>query len=168
MADESQSPVLAFQLEMLRDEFRAVNETIRSGDEITKSLKEWAITVWAASIGGALINSEFRYYVGVTAVIPVLFWLVDTWHRVIQRRFIWRGMRIMDFLNDGSLEKSFDAGKIVDFVVLDVGSRRDTLPEFRAFTSWRRVMLFRTLSILYISLASVSIAVWCLVLLTMN
>jgi hypothetical protein len=164
MADANDNPVLAYQLEMLRDEFKAVNETIRTGDDITKSIKEWAITVWVAAVGGSLIDAEFQRFVVFTAVIPLVFWMVDTWHRVIQRRFIWRGMRIMDFLNDGGLKKSFAAGHVVDFDVLDVGSRRETDPRFKVFTSWRRVMLFRTLSLLYASLAIISIAIWIYVL----
>ncbi|MDM4015981.1 hypothetical protein [Roseiconus lacunae] len=164
MSDQDTSPVLTYQLEMLRDEFKAVNETIRAGDDITKSIKEWAITVWVASVGGSLVNVEFRQYIVLTAIVPLVFWMVDTWHRVIQRRFIWRGMRIMDFLNDGGLEKSFSEGRIVEFNVLDVGSRRETSPKFREFISWRRVMLFRTLSLLYFSLTFISITLWLLLL----
>ena len=152
-----------FQLEMLKAEIETVNTTIRQGDEITKSIKEWTITVWAGAIGGALAIQELRPYVLATAAIPLLFWLVDTWHRIVQRKFIWRSLVIMNFLNDGRLEESFRQRKLIDFTVMDIASRRDRNSDFRRFISWRRVMLFRSLSILYIGLCILSVAVWCLI-----
>lgn len=163
MSDKPESPVLAYQLKLIRDEYKAVNETIRSGDEISKSVKEWAITVWAASIGGALSHPEFRRFVAITAVIPLVFWMVETWHRVVQRKFIWRSFRIMDFVNSESLADSFTAGKLVNFTVMDIGSRRDRTPEFSRFVSAWHVMWFRSLSSVYLSLCALSVGVSLLV-----
>lgn len=162
-ASKKQSAVLCLQLDMLKSEVEVVNATIRQLDDVTKSVKEWAITVWTAALGGSVITEELRAYAWVTAVIPLLFWLVDTWHRVVQRRFIWRSLEIMDFLNGPDLAKSYEAGHLVGLTVMDVGARRSTSPELRRFISWRKVMLFRTLSVMYIGLAVMSVAVWCLV-----
>lgn len=144
--------VLKFQLAMIEKEVDVVNETIRQMDDISKSLKEWAITVWAAGLGGALITGEFRPYSSIVACIPALFWIVDTYHHVVQRKFIWRGLQIMDFLNDDRLHKSFESGKLVGFTVMDLGSRRERGDDYRKFTSFFSVMLFKTQSILYIGL----------------
>src|SRR4051812_24955470 len=89
-----------YQLEMLKLEIDVVNTTIRQMDDISKSFKEWTITLWAASVGGALVKPGLDRFVWATAAIPLLFWIVDSYHRVIQRRFIWRSLTIMDFLND--------------------------------------------------------------------
>jgi hypothetical protein len=151
---------LQYQLEMLKVEVEVVNATIRQMDEISKSLKEWAITVWAGSLGGALATPNLTRYVWATTAIPLLFWLVDSYHHVVQRKFIWRSLRIMDFLNGEALERSFAQGRIVDFVVMDVGNRRDRdNPEMQGFTAWSRVLMFRTQSLLYLGLAFVSVAV---------
>lgn len=160
---EDGAPVLRFQLDMLKVEVDVVNSTIRQMDDITKSLKEWAITVWAAALGGSIITAELRTYTWATAVIPLLFWVVDVWHRVVQRRFIWRGLQIKDFLNSKDLEESFAIGRLVRFEVMDVGARRCRSPEFYRFVSWRRVMLFGTLTSLYLGLAVLSVGVWALV-----
>ena len=154
------SPVLTYQLELLRSEIEIVNATIRQGDEITKNIKQWTITVWAASLGGALSNEALRPYAWATGTVPLLFWMVDTWHRAGQRLFIWRGLRIMDFLNDGGLARSLQEGKLVDFVLLDIGSRRDRSAELQRFTDWRRVLMSQTLSILYIGLSLISVGAW--------
>lgn len=151
---------LQYQLQMLAAEVDVVNATIRQMDDISKNLKQWTITVWAASVGGALSTASLTRYVWATAAIPLLFWLVDSAHHVVQRKFIWRSLRIMDFLNDGRLGASYQAGHLVDFVVMDVANRRQRDdPEFNRFTAWTQVLLFRTLSILYIGLAALSLTI---------
>lgn len=156
---ENSTP-LQYQLEMLKAEVEIVNATIRQMDDISKSLKEWTITVWAASVGGSLVTSTLIPYVFATATIPLLFWLVDSYHHVVQRRFIWRSLRIMDFLNDERLAKSFQQGRLVDFAVLDVASRRERNGDLNRFASWPRVLLFRTMSIMYVGLAAASLVIW--------
>lgn len=145
-----------YQLEMLKLEIEVVNATIRQFDDISKNLKEWAITIWAASVGGAIATPALTQYVWATAFIPLLFWLVDTHQHVLQRRFIWRSLVIMDFLNDERLTKSFEQRRLVDFSVMDTGGRRARNAASRSFVSWPRVFLFRTQSILYVGLALAS------------
>jgi hypothetical protein len=151
---------LQYQLEMLKIEVEVVNATIRQMDDISKSLKEWSITVWAAALGGALVTPDLKPYAFATAAIPILFWLVDSYHHVVQRRFIWRSLRIMDFLNDERLPQSFQEGRFVGFTVMDIASRRDRSGGLGSFASWPRVLLFRTMSLMYVGLAFVSLGVW--------
>jgi len=148
-----------YQLEMLKAEVEVLNATIRQFDEISKNLKEWAITIWAASVGGALATPMLTKYVWATAFIPILFWMVDTYQHVGQRRFIWRSLLIMDFLNDDRLIKSFERRRLVEFSVMDTGARRERGKAMQDFVSWPRVFLFRTQSILYIGLAMASLIV---------
>ena len=161
MADPTS--LLQYQLEMLKAEIEVINATIRQMDDISKSLKEWTITVWAASLGGALITPQLTRYAFATAAIPLLFWLVDSEHHVVQRRFIWRSLRIMDFLNDERLHQSFQQGRLVGFAVMDVASRRERSTEIEQFASWPRILLFKTLSLMYVGLAAVSVVVWAVV-----
>lgn len=147
---------LEYQLEMIKVEIETVNTTIRQMDDITKSVKEWTVGLWAAAVGGALVTPRLSAFVGVTAVIPLLFWLVDTWHRRVQRKFIWRSMEISDFLNGPRLHESFAEQRLVGFTVMDPKARTTTKPGYHQFISWRKIMLFRSLSILYIGLAAIS------------
>ncbi|HEX7154436.1 MAG TPA: hypothetical protein VF618_23320 [Thermoanaerobaculia bacterium] len=154
---------LNYQLEMLKVEIETINSTIRQMDDISKSLKEWTVTIWAASVGGALATNGLSRYVWATSAIPILFWIVDSYHHVVQRRFIWRGLEVMDFLNDERLTESFRQKRIVGFAVFDVGARRFRDPRFYKFTAWWRVALFRTISVLYLGLTLLSWAVWCMI-----
>jgi len=152
------SDLLPVQLEFLKLEVESINTTIGRLDEITKNIKQWTILAWTAAVGGALTDRELRPFIGATAAIPLLFWLVDTWHRRIQRKFIWRNIVISRFLNDGRLAKSVEEGRLVGFALLDPKSRLEQTADYHNFTSWRRVMLFRSLSILYLGMIIISLA----------
>lgn len=155
---------LGYQLEMLKVEIDTVNASIRQMDEITKSVKEWTVGLWTAAIGGALATQNLNRYVGLTAAIPLLFWLVDTWHRRIQRKFIWRSIEISEFLNSELLHESFAQQKLVGFTLLDPKARVTKREGYEEFISWRRIMFFRSRSILYLGLAGLSIIVWLTIL----
>jgi hypothetical protein len=158
---------LEYQLDMVKLEIETINTSIRQMDEISKSIKEWAIGLWTAAVGGALAVPRLTPFVGLTAVLPLLFWLVDTWHRRIQRKFIWRGIAIGDFLNDGRLSQSIESGTLIGFDVFDPPGRRlanradgDVNKRgYQDFVSWRKVMMFPSVSILYLGLTSVSLIV---------
>ncbi len=153
-------PSFQYQLDMLKIEVDVINQTIRQMDDISKSLKEWSITVWAGSVGGAIATDALHPFMFATAIIPIVFWLSDAHHHVVQRKFIWRSLLIKDFLNDQRLAKSFEAGKLVDFSVMDPASRTCSSPQMAEFISWQKVIFFRTMSILYLGLAACSIAIW--------
>lgn len=73
--NSSQEPcalAFRFQLDVLRDEIELVNAQIRLGDEISKSIKEWTIIVWAAALGGALITKELREWAWTTVWLVVV------------------------------------------------------------------------------------------------
>lgn len=148
--------VISTQLEFLKLEIESINDAITQQDEITKNVKQWAIVAWCAAVGGALTSNELRPYVGATAAIPFLFWFVDTWHRRIQRKFIWRTIQISKFLNDGRLNDSIRSGSFVNFNLLDPRSREDNSEEYGAFTSWKVVMFFRSVCILYLGMIFLS------------
>jgi hypothetical protein len=93
----TQSTYFEYQLSLLQTELETIGSSIRQMDDITKNIKQWTITVWAAAVGGALVAPELKNYVAVTAVIPLLFWFVEAFYRRIQRRFIWRSERIGKF-----------------------------------------------------------------------
>ena len=156
--------LLEYQLDMLKVEIQANDETIARMDEITKNVKQWAIALWTVSVGGALQDAELSPYVGATAAIPLMFWLLDTWYRRIQRKFIWRTMQISRFLNGGGLEQSIQAGRFVDdFKLLDPQSRENRPQNYYDFIDYRRVMAFPSLAILYLGMIVLSFALALLV-----
>jgi hypothetical protein len=161
------SPQLEYQLNFLKQEIEMVNASIRQMDEITKNVKQWAILTWTAAVGWIIATPSLKKeYIGAAALIPVLFWLVDTWHRRIQRKFIWRAVEISQFLNDERFTQSFQEQRIVGFALFEPKTDESDDKKYMKFISWRRIMLFRSLSILYGGLAFLSLIVWLAIMLS--
>ena len=103
------------QIEMLKAELTHINGAIRQHDEITKSVKNWAIVTWTASIGLALKEQSLHSFIWLTAVIPIVFWIVDGSFRRIQRSFISRILQISQFVNSQEFKIAAEDGSSIDF-----------------------------------------------------
>jgi hypothetical protein len=143
------------QLEMLKMELTHIDGAIRQHDEITKSVKNWAIVTWTASVGLALKDPNLHGFVWLTAVVSIVFWFVDGSFRRIQRSFISRVRQISEFVNSEDFKVAADNGAPMDFPLLFM--RRKT-GEFN--NTQLGTMLFPSVSILYIGLAVCSLLVW--------
>jgi hypothetical protein len=155
------SSVLDLQLEFLKLEVQTVTSSIRQMDELSKSIKQWAITLWTGAVGGALVNSKLTPYIAFTAIIPLLFWFVEGQYRRIQQMFIWRTDRIRDFLNDSDgLESCFKDGQVAKFKVFDPAGRTDEKEEkYQDFVHWTRPLGFISIAFLYICLILISVSI---------
>lgn len=127
---------IEYQLDLLKTEIETINAAISQMDEITKSIKEWTVGLWSAAVGGALAPPRLTPYVGLTVVVPLLFWFVDAWYRRIQRKFILRGSAIGEFLNSDRLQQSLDAGNSSGSFCLI--HRDDVLPQEKTVRKSRR------------------------------
>ena len=147
-----------YQLELLKAELTHINGAVRQHDEITKSVKNWAILTWTGSLGLALKEQNLHSFVWLTAVIPIVFWIVDASYRRIQRSFIRRIRDIADFVNKEKFLTAVEAGTATDFELLVMRSKtkefKDTL---------LGAMLFRSVWILYVGLAICSFVAWVMV-----
>jgi hypothetical protein len=83
--------------------------------------------------------------------------MVDTHYHVMQRKFIWRSLLIMDFVNDGRLTQSFAERRIVGFELLDIANRHNRGDGYEAFVDSWKVAALTTTSVLYIGLAVFSL-----------
>ena len=81
MSVEEVPRCLAFQLDMLKMEFEAVNSSIEHIGSICQGIKNWAIVTWTGSVGLLLGQGDLRYLVIFTGVLPLLFWFADAWWR---------------------------------------------------------------------------------------
>ena len=54
------------QLELLTNELNAIGSAIRQHDEITKSIKGWAVVTWTASLRVALKESQLQPFLWLT------------------------------------------------------------------------------------------------------
>lgn len=143
------------QLEMLNAELNHIGGAIRQHDEITKSIKNWAVVTWTASVGLSLKEPNLHAFIWMTAIVPLVFWIVDASFRRIQRTFIRRVREISDYVNSPSFRMAAEKGSPLEFPLLLMRRKtkdfKDTLPG---------TMLFRSVSLLYVGLALCSVAVW--------
>jgi hypothetical protein len=143
------------QMELLKAELTHIDGAIRQNDEITKSVKNWTIVTWTASVGLALKDPTLHSFIWLTAVIPTVFWVVDASFRKIQRSFISRIQQISQFVNSQEFRLAAEKGFPIDFPLLLMRHKtrefKNTLPG---------AMLFRSVSFLYIGLGACSLIVW--------
>jgi hypothetical protein len=57
------------QFELLKLELTLIDNAIRSLDEITKNIKQWAIVTWTGAMGLALRNPTLKPSVWATALV---------------------------------------------------------------------------------------------------
>lgn len=149
-----------YQLELLKVELDQVNSSIRQMDEITKSIKDWAIVTWTFSLGASLSNEKLTTFIGLTAIIPLVFWLVDAQYRQIQSRFIYRIKQISDFLNSTRFNQSFNEQRFIDFKIMDpMALKSRGQSDYESNVSISKTLRFRSVFYLYLGLILVSIIV---------
>jgi hypothetical protein len=141
----------ASQFELLKIELTLVDSAIRSHDEITKNIKQWAIIAWTGGVGLALGESALTSSVWVTAFVPLTFWIVDGSYRRVQRSFIVRTQEIAAFINSAKFLAAAEAGAAFDFELMKMRSKQGRR------TSWFSVMKFRTVALLYVLMITGSV-----------
>jgi hypothetical protein len=149
---------LKYQLEVLKEEIRTINDIVARMDTITQATKNWGIVTWTASIGFILSKPDLRAFVGGTAILPLIFWVIDATWRHLQRRSTYRGAQISAFLNDGRLTRSFANQKLCDFTVFDpTGVTHKSEASYHRHASLRKTLFYREVYAIYFSLATVSL-----------
>ena len=147
--------VFDYQLDMLKEELAHINGAIRQQDEITKNVKNWAILVWTGTVGIALKEPQLQPFIRLTAIIPVVFWIVDGSFRRIQRSFITRTERIANFVNSDEFITAAKNGAPINFKLLKMRDRSDQFKNTLLGT-----MLFRSVAFLYVGLSICSLIIW--------
>ncbi len=148
------SKVFDKQFELLKLEITLIDSAIRAQDDITKNIKNWAIVSWTASIGLAVSREELHSLLWATAFVPIAFWIVDGAFRRVQRSFIVRLQDIADFLNSSTFAEVVQSDASLSFPLMKMRNKTG----FR--TTWAIVMLFRTVSALYLLMILGSGIMW--------
>lgn len=139
------------QFDLLKLEMTLIDNAIRSQDDITKSIKNWAIVTWTAGVGFAVANPVLKPFVWATAFVPLAFWIVDGFFRRVQRTFIVRLQDIAQFVNSPSFAEAAASGAPIAFPLLQMRSKAGRK------TSWTAVMHFRTVAALYLLMMAGSV-----------
>ena len=152
--------LLDYQLEVLSAEQESINEIVGRIDNITQTTKNWAVTLWAGSLGFAITDPELRKYALLTAILPLIFWFIDAWWRRLQKRSIYRLQQISDFLNGDDLVKSFEKRRVIGFTLLDPAGRTHTKEaNYRKRVSISRTLWYLEVAGFYLPLVLISIFV---------
>ena len=155
---ENSSKALEYQLDVLKQEIEIIDNLNARYDEMTQSVKNWAILGWAAMLAYIIKDINSRVLIGWTAMVPLVFWYLDAYLRKIQMRSNYRKRQIRKFLNDGRLHKSFETGRLESFQVLDVtGATHKHEDGYKRVASTARTFLFREAVIAYAPLIVASI-----------
>ncbi|MNY22855.1 hypothetical protein D3C86_1564950 [compost metagenome] len=105
--------------------------------------------------------TDFKGKFILTAITPLLFWLLDAWWRRIQREFIFRNNEISQFFNSANYLKSFEEKKIIGLVIYDLrSSKTSNKKSYKNFTSIKRALLFRSVGLFYFGLILISIGLY--------
>lgn len=151
--------IFAFRLEMLKKGLDFIDGSIRKIDDIGNSIKNWAILSWTGAIAIILGKPELHGYVVFSAIPPLLFMMLDAHWRKVQRRFMYRQGMIGDFLNSAELDEAFQNRKL-NFQVFDPFARKSRQsPDFKQYVSIRSILVFPTVSLIYIGLAVLSVVI---------
>jgi hypothetical protein len=149
----------AFRLEMLKKELDFIDSSIRKIDDIGNSIKNWAILSWTGAIAIILGKPELYGYVVFSAIPPLLFMMLDAHWRKIQRRFIYRQGLISNFLNSPELDEAFQT-RTLNFPIFDPFARKYKQHiDFNEYISIRRILVFPTVSLIYVGLAVLSLVI---------
>ena len=97
------------------------------------------------------------------AIVPTLFWFVDASFRRIQRTFITRVVEISTYVNSQSFQHSVRTRSALDFPLLEMRTKRENW--VTNWSDWRKnsligVMLFCSVSLLYLGLVFGSLLLW--------
>jgi len=146
-----------YQIEFLKLEFNCINEIIARMDEMAQATKNWAIVTWAGSIAIVLGQPDLRKFVVFTSILPFLFWFIDAFLRHLQRRSTYRTKVISNFLNNNSLQQSFENQQLTDFIVLDPTAIHNRNEEsYKEYTSVWRALNFDEVKYFYLGLVGLS------------
>ena len=160
---------LNFQLDLLKKEIDIIDNAITRIDGVVQTHKNWAILIWTGSIGGAISLPNLSDFVILTAVPPILFWIISAKWTFFLRQFALREERISEFINSDRLLESFKKKQIVEFTVLDPTARKERTSDsnlYRRRVSYRRALLYQENFLFYWGLAIISISLGIYFLLT--
>ena len=149
-----------YQLDLLKAEIDIIDKAIARLDGITQTIKNWTIAIWIGVITLALSEPDLRQYILFTAVIPLPFWTLNAKWTYFLRGFIFRQDKIAQFLNGEHLVESFRQQKLIGIKVLDPrGAQYRKTEEYRKTVNFWRSFKYPEQSILYLGLATISVAV---------
>ena len=112
-----------FRLAILKQEIDNLQASIRNYNNIMYVIKGWAITIFSGSIALAIQQDNIGILI-ISLLSTVMFWLIETSARQIQKHFISRYHKIEYFLRSVSqLNKAWEKESFPDINFPDMIGR---------------------------------------------
>jgi len=110
-----------YQFELLKFELDTLQQGIRTYDSILFIIKGWAITIFSAVI---LFSAQVEkpIYLLLCVMSTLLFWLLDSVFKAIQKAYTMRYNEIEKFLQSDKFRKSLTKRSLDGFVFPDIAS----------------------------------------------
>jgi hypothetical protein len=125
---------------MLEKEVDNIEHGIARFDDHTRAMRNWTVLTWTGAVA-AIISQIPQYHqcICITAVMPLLFWLVDARWTFLLRAFVYRQNKIAEFPNAPNLLASFQHQELVNFKVMDARAKQHRHEsEFKRRVNYRR------------------------------
>ncbi|MDF1697802.1 MAG: hypothetical protein P1U56_18285 [Saprospiraceae bacterium] len=150
-----------YKLDLLKWELSTINEVIARMDNMAQTTKNWAILIWAGTVSLALGNDDANLrsiILFCTAIIPILFWMIDTFFRRLQRRSAYRMDKIKEFVNSPDYDAAFKQKSFEKFEILDPVARSyNGEEEYEKYISMKNTLRFKEIMFFYLGLIFISI-----------
>ena len=137
-----------YRYDLLKQEIDVVQSGIRQYDGILFTIKGWAITIFSAFVFFAADKHQPKFLIFCTISV-VLFWLLDSTYRSIQRIYIRRYNEIEQFLKSPEFSQAVKERDIKDFYIPNIGASFD-VRGLKKYTDILRVAFMFHNALLYV------------------
>ena len=151
-----------YKFELLKQEMDTLQSGIRTYDGTLFTIKGWAITIFSAFIFFAA-DKQKPIFLTFCAIAIVLFWLLDSIYRSIQRIYIKRYNQIERYLQSPEFTQAVEARSFKDFHVPNAGSgftvagKEKYIAIFQASFMFHNFLLYAVMLILTLGVAVIII-----------
>lgn len=160
LSSDPEAARFAYQLDMLRIEIGLIDNAIARIDGLKQGTKNWAITVWAGSLAVVIASQDLRPIAFLTALLPLMFWIIDARWSFYMRAFIYREAKISEFLNSAALSESFKSHQLLGLQILDPsGVQHKQEENYRHKVRMLRSLGYPENSLLFFGMMVVSIVI---------
>jgi hypothetical protein len=155
-----QNEATKYRLECLKQEISQIDGVIGRLETYSQNARNFAAVLWIGSLTILSGQDSLKPFVFATAIIPVLFWIIDARWIHLAKGPITKYQAISEFVNSGQLETAILSGSIEGFQVLDVmGRQHHSDQSYQRRTKMWRVLTYRTLYLYYGLMISISIMI---------
>ena len=110
-----------YQFDLLKNEMDSLQSGIRNYDGTLFTIKSWSITIFSGFVFFAADKNN-PAFLGFCAISIVLFWLLDSIYRSIQRVYTRRYNQIEQFLKSPEFDQAIKERDFKDFQIPNLGA----------------------------------------------